>query len=141
MIYQMVYSSQENAPVIDADLELLLSQARAFNGANNVTGALVTVDGVFLQVLEGEKSVVQALMQRIAADPRHHSVKVFFEAEAPFRTFDRWQMACVQATPQQLAGWTGLDGATTLSALREDLAWSDDRLSGFVDGLLGVLAK
>ena len=75
MPYQIMYSSQATKPMTVADLEAILEDARSGNEARNVTGALVYVDGVFFQIIEGDKDDVQKLMASIAADSRHHSVR------------------------------------------------------------------
>ena len=58
MPYQIMYSSQASAPMTVAGLEQILADARTGNQARDVTGALVYVDGVFFQILEGEKDVL-----------------------------------------------------------------------------------
>ena len=76
MPYQITYSSQATEPMTDTGLEEILADARTGNQARNVTGALIYVDGVFFQIIEGDKDVVQNLMANIVRDSRHHSVKV-----------------------------------------------------------------
>ena len=74
----------------------------------NVTGTLIYVDGVFFQIIEGDKDVVQDLMANIARDSRHHSVKVFYEAEVDVRTFASWSMAYqMRAQPVALGRFEG----------------------------------
>lgn len=68
MPYQIMYSSQATEPMTMTDLENILADARAGKQARNVTGALVYVDGVFFQILEGEEDVVRNLMSNIARD-------------------------------------------------------------------------
>jgi hypothetical protein len=90
MPYQIMYSSQAAQPMTVTALEEILTDARTGNQARNVTGALVNVDGVFFQIIEGDKDVVRTLMANIASDSRHHSVKVFHEAEVDVRAFESW---------------------------------------------------
>jgi len=119
--YQIIYSSQAAQPMTASELEKILVDARAGNEARDVTGALIYVDGVFLQILEGEKDTVLGLMKNIAKDTRHGSVKVFHEAEVEARTFGDWRMVYVNASPQQLSVWAGLPGTTTIEALLEGI--------------------
>ena len=58
MTYQIMDSSQASEPMTAVALETILADARTGNAARNVTGALIYVDGVFLQILEGDKAVV-----------------------------------------------------------------------------------
>ncbi|RZL31850.1 MAG: BLUF domain-containing protein, partial [Rubrivivax sp.] len=76
MPYQMIYSSASTTPMQSEDLDDLLAQAQQKNAAAGITGALVYVDGCFLQVLEGPEEPVQRLMDRIRRDPRHETVTV-----------------------------------------------------------------
>ena len=94
------------------DLEEILEHARVSNADKGITGALVYVDGVFLQIVEGEADVVQNLMGRISGDVRHETIAVLWEGEIPSPVFSDWNMAYVSATPQQVAHWAGLLGTT-----------------------------
>ena len=46
-----------------------------------------------MQILEGEKSLVQALFQTIVEDVRHTRVGVFYEGDIQERAFKDWSMA------------------------------------------------
>ena len=61
MPHQIMYSSQATKPMTVTGLEEILADARAGNEARNVTGALVYVDGVFFQIIEGGKAAVRDL--------------------------------------------------------------------------------
>jgi hypothetical protein len=139
MPYQIFYSSQATADMSVADLEQILVDARAGNAARNVTGVLVFVDGVFLQILEGERDTVLGLMSSIAADPRHRTVKVFHEAEAGERTFGNWRMAYLSANAEQLSTWLGLPGTATIDSILNGIDRNHDRASQFASGILKAL--
>jgi Sensors of blue-light using FAD len=139
MPYQIFYSSQATADMSIADLEQILVDARAGNEARNVTGVLVFVDGVFLQILEGEKDTVVCLMSSIAADSRHRTVKVFHEAEIGERTFGNWRMAYLNANAEQLSTWLGLPGTATIESVLNDIDRDHDRASQFARGILRAL--
>lgn len=139
MPYQMMYSSQASEPLGVTGLEEILADARAGNEARNVTGALMVVDGVFLQILEGDRDVVRGLMANIGRDTRHHSVKVFYEAEVEARTFEYWRMAYISATAEEMSTWTGFPGTATVQTLLADLDGSPNRVPDFLVGILRVL--
>jgi hypothetical protein len=122
------------------DLEEILVDARTGNEARNVTGALVYVDGVFLQVLEGEKDTLLALMASITRDSRHSSVKVFHEAEIDARTFGSWRMAYLNATPQQMSVWAGLAGTATIESILADMHREPHRGPQVAENILKALA-
>jgi hypothetical protein len=70
----------------------LLVQCRERNARLGLTGLLLYKDGNFMQVLEGERSVVLAMKQTIATDPRHRGFLVLLEQEIPERDFQTWTM-------------------------------------------------
>jgi hypothetical protein len=117
MLYRMIYSSKAVGSMNSTDLEQILVDARTGNEARNVTGALVYVDGVFLQILEGEREVLKSLLESIRADTRHESMKVFHEAEIPERSFSDWRMGYLSPDVADMSRWTGLEGTETIDAL------------------------
>ncbi|HTT13913.1 MAG TPA: BLUF domain-containing protein [Burkholderiaceae bacterium] len=141
MVYQMIYSSQANTPMSIVDLEEILVDARTGNEKRNVTGALVYIEGVFLQILEGEKETLQRLMKSIAADTRHSRVTVFHEGDADGPLFSNWRMAYVGATPEQMAAWAGLEGAASITSILQGIQRDPQRRSRLIENLLGTLAS
>lgn len=91
-MHQVVYVSAASTLFTLSDLLELLTLARDKNLRLGVTGMLLYRDGDFIQLLEGEKSVVQALLATIMADPRHSRPMVIFESEAQSRLFSDWSM-------------------------------------------------
>jgi hypothetical protein len=97
-MYYLVYVSQAARPMDKAELEAILVPSRAANTRLGVTGLLVyryssdTDSGHFIQVLEGERSSVRALYDKIVRDPRHHTKIVLGEGEMPARMFAEWSM-------------------------------------------------
>ena len=66
--------------------------ARAYNEQQGITGILCYGNGQFLQCIEGEKSKLLALQQRISADKRHKNVKVLLLQAIDERRFFDWRM-------------------------------------------------
>ena len=61
-LYQLIYQSQSLVPFEKEEIVTLLARCRAYNTTHNITGLLLyTLDGRFLQVLEGEESIVRSL--------------------------------------------------------------------------------
>jgi len=137
MPYQIMYSSQATEPMTVTGLEAILADARTGNQARNVTGALIYVDGVFFQIIEGDKDVVQNLMANIARDSRHHSVKIFYEAEVDVRAFASWSMAYLSATAEQMSKWAGLPGTATVEELLADI----NRVPRILVNIMNALAQ
>jgi hypothetical protein len=83
VIYQIICSSESSTPMQWGDLEDILEHARIWSASVGITGALVCACGVFLQILEGDRAKVQALMVKIFKDFRHETVTVLRECEIP----------------------------------------------------------
>jgi hypothetical protein len=95
MLVRLMYASRA-VGAIDADgLQAILKKSRAHNAAAGVTGLLCCSGGVFLQVLEGGCTAVNALYNRIVADPRHTDVVLLSYAEITERKFAGWAMGQV----------------------------------------------
>lgn len=75
-----------------AIFEEVEGHARAYNGKQGITGILCYGNGQFLQCIEGKKSQVLALQQRIFADKRHKNVKVLLLQAIDERSFIDWRM-------------------------------------------------
>jgi len=139
MPYQIIYSSVGSTPMQLEDLEDLLEQAQCRNARKGITGALVYVDGHFLQVLEGEREGVQKLMARISGDLRHETVTVLQEGEISTAAFSDWNMAYVSATPEQVAEWAGLSGTTELPEVLKDMHQDREMAEKVARRILAVL--
>jgi hypothetical protein len=140
MLYQLIYSSRAAQPMTAAELEEILVDARDGNVKHDITGALVYVDGVFIQILEGDRDDVNRLLANIADDPRHRSLKVFYEAAVEQRAFASWRMAYVAATREQMLAWAGLPAATTIDELLADISRDSSRGAEILRNILQTVA-
>jgi hypothetical protein len=96
MLVRLMYASRA-VPAVDAEeLHALLRQCRTNNPKHGVTGVLCFADRIFLQVLEGSRSAVNRLYQRIANDARHQEVELLSYQEIDERRFSGWAMGQVQ---------------------------------------------
>jgi hypothetical protein len=139
MPFQIIYSSKSATPMQMDDLEDLLEQARCSNGDKGITGALVYVDGVFLQVLEGEYDTVRELMGKISKDFRHETVTVLKEGSVPTASFSDWEMAYISATREQVAEWAGLSGTISIPQILTDMHQDPSRAAQLAKSILSVL--
>jgi hypothetical protein len=76
MIEQLVYVSRAAPSLSAADLYDIIRTAHNRNPASGLTGALLLLDGRFVQVLEGPPHAVRACFGRIGRDPRHHDIEL-----------------------------------------------------------------
>jgi hypothetical protein len=94
-LVNLIYGSSATNPMTEQELVDLLIAARAKNTRLNVTGMLLYRGGNFLQVLEGERHVVEDLYQTIRRDPRHRQVEFFAARDIRERLFTDWSMGFV----------------------------------------------
>lgn len=95
MLVRLLYASRA-LPAINQDALLaIVRKSKANNPAQGVTGVLCFSEGIFLQVLEGGRSAVNKLYNRIATDPRHSDVELLCYEEIGERHFAGWSMGQV----------------------------------------------
>jgi Sensors of blue-light using FAD len=95
MLVRLMYASRSAKGIDAEELHDLLRQCRADNAKHGITGILCHA-GIFLQVLEGGRSEVNRLYNRIVADPRHGDVELLVYEEIDERRFAGWAMGQVQ---------------------------------------------
>lgn len=123
----------EAAPGLDRDdLRRLVEEATAYNGSNDVTGCLIYDSGHFAQVLEGTASVLDPLMEKIAADPRHHRFRVVWSGPVPQRMFEAWSNRTFNLdVADEVRGSPPGTIARLRSELAEFVTQSNDKLAEF----------
>ena len=92
MLVRLMYVSRAADSVNQNELVAILKKSKANNVGLGVTGVLCFSAGIFLQVLEGGRSAVSALYNKIANDPRHHDVVLLSYEEIGERSFGGWSM-------------------------------------------------
>jgi hypothetical protein len=95
MLVRLMYASRAAESVNQDELVAILKKSKANNPGIGVTGVLCFSSGIFLQVLEGGRSAVSALYNRIATDPRHREVELLSYEEIGERRFAGWSMGQV----------------------------------------------
>jgi hypothetical protein len=93
---QIIYSSAALAPFGERELTELLTLARVNNGRLGVTGMLLYHEGSFLQALEGDEAVLDALFAKIGKDKRHHRVVTLMRREIEAPQFDQRKMGSLR---------------------------------------------
>ena len=76
----------------------ILATARRENLVSGITGVLLCRDAVYLQVLEGPKTQLDATFEAIRRDRRHLGVTVLAEYSVKSRIFPGWQMGFYHMT-------------------------------------------
>jgi hypothetical protein len=95
MLVRVLYASRAVGPQTTTVTASILTTAQAYNRKHQITGVLCQGDGLYLQVLEGERSVVNRLYATIISDLRHKDVEMLHLEEITQRRFPDWSMALV----------------------------------------------
>ncbi|UUO22059.1 BLUF domain-containing protein [Colwellia sp. M166] len=113
MMFELLYTSVVPAGLTEAELIDLLEKSRMKNQKLGITGMLIYYDREVMQILEGDKSKVDALYQTIFEDDRHTSLDVFYQGEIEHRSFTDWSMAFKLLDEKMIkditAGYEGYD--------------------------------
>ena len=95
MQVRLLYVSRAVGPQTTTVTASILAKAQASNAADGIGGVLCLGQGMYLQVLEGERGAINRLYLRIAADPRHKDVQMLLFEEIAQPRFAGWSMALV----------------------------------------------
>ena len=88
---QLVYVSMAN-DVDRPGLDRILDQSHCNNEHRGITGFLLFNGRNFLQLIEGEAESLNALMRRLAVDPRHSGIAKLTDKDVPGRCCAEWLM-------------------------------------------------
>jgi Sensors of blue-light using FAD len=95
MQVRLLYVSRAVGPQTGTVTASILLAARAANPQHDIGGVLLQGQGLYLQILEGERRAVNRLYALIVADPRHQDVELLHLEEVTARRFAGWSMAHV----------------------------------------------
>ena len=91
--HQILYESVATSLMKLEDVISLLKKCNQQNYENGLSGLLVFHNHRFMQLLEGRKSSIDFIMQKIGNDPRHSNLEILHESESTERTMGAWTMA------------------------------------------------
>ncbi|MBU1309257.1 MAG: BLUF domain-containing protein [Gammaproteobacteria bacterium] len=89
---QLVYLSERCANTDEAAINKIKLRAEHNNHRRNITGALLFTEHYFLQYLEGEAAIVDALYASICRDKRHTNARLLLRKPITQRDFSRWSL-------------------------------------------------
>ena len=96
-IRQVVYISRATHPFTQAELDELVKVSQDNNKKYGITGAMLYLENAFIQVIEGEGSVVAQLLKNLYADSRHRDIRIVSDSVVPARNFPELVDGCSQA--------------------------------------------
>ena len=97
MFRRYVYMSKAADGVNEKYVASFISIAQERNRSEELTGALLYLDGYFLQVMEGPAEAAANCMMRIMSDKRHHHIDVRETLDVDIRRFPKLWMALSHA--------------------------------------------
>ena len=112
MMIRLIYASKASEAPSPLLTDRILHRSHAWNAEHGITGVLCEGQGVFLQILEGERSAVTRLYARISADPRHKELELIHCESIAERRYGQWSMARVSLSdvdPQTRIVWPEFD--------------------------------
>lgn len=95
MLVRLLYASRSVESLCKDSVNAILAESQALNPQKGVTGVLCYSGGIFLQVLEGSREIVNQLYAHILQDKRHKDVTLLHYEEIAERRFSCWTMGQV----------------------------------------------
>ena len=96
MHIQLLYVSRAVGPQTSTVTASILMTAQQNNPKHGIGGVLCQGQGLYLQLLEGQRSAVNRLFARLLLDTRHKDVELLHLQEVERRRFAAWSMAHVE---------------------------------------------
>lgn len=96
ILEQLIYVSEgtsENNVQVGKDIA---AKAQGFNSEHGISGILIVHKKFFMQCIEGQRTTINQLFQRIAKDPRHKDVLIVRYAPLKKRCFPDWSMRAIE---------------------------------------------
>lgn len=106
-MYYLVYISTAVKLLDDEDLRAILIASRKKNTVRNISGLLLYSEGVFIQLLEGDKMEVELAYKGIELDRRHKNLIILATGEYEKRMFPNWSMGYSVANKDMVDQMTG----------------------------------
>ncbi|QTC90400.1 BLUF domain-containing protein [Brevundimonas goettingensis] len=108
-LQRLVYRSTATGSTTSLlNLVAILGESQRNNDRDELTGALASHNGRYIQVVEGAASTLDSLLRRLERDPRHKDIKLLERDNITTREFGRWAMANAVVTPEAAPVLEGL---------------------------------
>ncbi|MGB2819138.1 MAG: BLUF domain-containing protein [Burkholderiaceae bacterium] len=95
MLVRLLYASRAAEAVTQELVDAILQSSRKHNPALGITGVLCYGGDVYMQVLEGGRTAVNELYNKIVRDERHRDIALLHYQEVAERKFAGWTMGQV----------------------------------------------
>lgn len=108
-LQRLVYRSTATGSTTSLlNLVAILGESQRNNDRDELTGALASHNGRYIQVIEGSASMLDGLLRRLERDPRHKDIKLLERDNITTREFGPWAMANAVVTAEAAPVLEGL---------------------------------
>jgi hypothetical protein len=111
MLSQLTYMSSRTVTCTDSEIENILQACKKNNPGLGITGVLLYSDDKFIQMVEGNASIISGLYDKIKGDSRHKEVRMISYSHIKEKSFPSWHMGA-----KQLKGLNAADYLTDITA-------------------------
>lgn len=115
---------------VEPHVARILQQSRTNNPRLGLGGVLYYGEGCFFQCLEGERTVVEKLLEKLKGDDRHKDFKVVLQRNITERQFTDWSMKYIP-TNATVKGMLARAGYDRFDPYQFDQKTIEDLLSTF----------
>jgi len=127
LLSRLIYCSQPfgyDQPMLNG----ILADARTYNPKNNITGALICREDIFLQLLEGPEDKLLLTYDKILNDDRHLDIELLVKELCDDRLFPSWSM---KDDPAKTWFWTKdeIDSGILTTVSKSDLLRVFDKVA------------
>ncbi|RTL43949.1 MAG: BLUF domain-containing protein [Burkholderiales bacterium] len=92
MLERLVYISTAAPDLTVPEVRRIVARSQMRNRQLDVTGMLLLVRSEFLQVLEGQRDMLDEVVGYISRSPRHQDIRLIERQPITTRRFDGWHM-------------------------------------------------
>lgn len=119
-MYYLIYISTAVKLLTEEELRSILIASRKKNTAKNITGLLLYSEGVFIELLEGDKMEVILAYKKIEIDREHKNLIILSTGESTGRIFPDWSMGYTADNKTSVQKMSGYVNPSALNLFEAD---------------------
>jgi hypothetical protein len=107
-LYNILYISNISKSIgVHKQLDSIGIVSKRNNKNFNITGILVKINDIFIQLLEGEEKHLDYTLNKISMDIRHHNLNILSRKKINSRSCRNWEMAFLDLSSEKELKKTG----------------------------------
>lgn len=99
LLYRIIYISRLNFKPSYRKIKALKQQVVSNNQQRNITGFLLFNKEYFIGAIEGERTVLNELFNKMTKDQRHFDIEIVSYESIEDRTFNNWGLTLLETAP------------------------------------------